>query len=198
MQALEHDPVQFKLQLENELKDVESKLEKRTKKLQDRLREVAELQQSLQLPKKNTSVSQVSVPEHLESTNVISSNILQEENNNNEFESNTTFLNQLKSDGTLQANDRIELEESRQRYKILLDEERQACTQAKRKAKQLEAELIQVKKRLNQEMTSSSQKDQKLQELQRKFPVLLSELERTESRSNQMIKDKDDLQQRRC
>merc|ERR1712137_215577 len=57
------------------------------------------------------------------------------------------------------------------------------------------AEVLQVKKRLHQEMTASSQKDQKLQELQRKFPTLLSELERTESRCNQLAKDKEELQQ---
>ena len=188
------DPLQFKLQLENELRDVENSLERRTRKLQERLREVAQLQQTLHVPVHSRPAPSSNSPSGPEISSPVYSP--QPNGQKEEEEHENGFLLQMKEKAFHTANERLELEQSKHRYQVLLDEERQASTQAKRKAKQLEAELIQLKKRLHQEMTASSQKDQKLQELQRKFPTLLNELERTETRCNQLAQDKDDLQQR--
>jgi len=206
------DPLQVKLQLENDLREAESRLETRTRKLQERLRQISQYQNSLQSASSPAPTSPVQpaqeihyhhhyAPDAATPSSASSSGLSSPRSMEENYDHPSTPLTNGRSPAALEApssrHERNDSEEilSRQRYQLLLDEERTTATSAKRKVKQLESDLLQTKKRLQQEMTAAAQKDQRLADLQRKFPTLLGELERTEARCKQLTLDKEELYQ---
>ena len=219
------DPLELKKKLEQELHGIEAKLEERTRSLQEKLREVQQLQQTIQ-PSSNFSndyynfQSQPQSSTHFSTNgkeNKTTKNLEDEENNffeenhenSNIIETNPSFqkmkekenfideeMKEMKEKLIKSTNEKLEYSQMKKRYLTLLDEERQSANMSKRKVKQLEAEIIELKKRINQEMLLNTQKDEQLQNYQRKFPTLLRELELTESKQKAYLKEKETLLQR--
>lgn len=182
-----------KFQLEEDLRVLEAKLTERTKNLEDRLREASQFQNSLNIPLPNqfSAPTNEIVPSQINHQQQLSfPNIPNHVDNELQGLHNKEHI--LKA-----ASEKLEFEKTKQQYLILLDEERQSATITKQKLKEQTSELLDTKKRLYQEIASSSQKDQQHQAAQRKLSALIKELELTESRARQVVKEKDDVLQRR-
>jgi hypothetical protein len=194
------DAAQMKQDIDSELRELERQLTTRTRSLQDRLSQVADFQKHIRVPDPiqlpHINIANGSVPNGVDKTNETDLSELQRARDQKQQQIEREIL-QIKDSILQQTNDKLESHQTIQRFNALLEEERKISTAAKRKAKQLEIELLELKRRLHQEMTLNTQNTDQLQSYKRKFPTLIQELESTASRAAKLESEKEDLMRRK-
>jgi len=102
-------------------------------------------------------------------------------------------LRQLQEKLKRKAAEKVEVEEMRERHALELAHAHDEAREARTAANELQKEILQLQKRLNDEMTAANAKDEDLQRLQRKFPAMLRELDSLSSRNASLTQEKEDL-----